>query len=339
MTTSRPTIRDVAERAGVSVATISKVMNGREGIAEDTRQRVRDVVDELGYVSRIGAQSLRAVRTGVIGVLVSGYDPYATEVLKGIAQGAVHLPPLEIMAWSGTVGDAPPPTGWESRLLLRLGGSLIDGAIVVTPSVIDDPLIDLPLVMVDPHRGGARYPSVRVDDRGGARQAVDHLVALGHRRIGYLGGRPDLESARERRAGYLKAMAAHGLPTDGLDAEGDYTRSGAVAPATRLLHLEPRPTAIFAANDMSALCVMDIAQALGLRIPEDLSVIGFDDIPDANRAERHLTTVAQPLGDIGARAVSMLSDLLHGRRPAQRHLRLEAHLTHRDTTAPPRTSA
>lgn len=335
MSFSRPTIRDVADRAGVSVATISKVMNGRDGVAEDTRQRVRNVVDELGYVSRIGAQSLRAMRTGVIGVLVSGFEPYATEVLKGVAQGALHVPAVEIMAWSGTVGDAPPPTGWESRLLLRLGGSLIDGAIVIAPSLIDDPLLDLPLVMVDPHQGGERYPSVRVDDRDGARQAVDHLVGLGHRRIGYLGGRADLESARERRAGYREGMSAHGLSTDGLMTEGDYTWNGAVGPATRLLHLPERPTAIFASNDMSALCVIEIAHAMGLEVPRDLSVIGFDDIPDANRAAHPLTTVAQPLTEIGVQAIAMLSDLLRGRTPEHHHLRLEAHLRTRGTTAPP----
>lgn len=335
MSSPRATIRDVADRAGVSVATISKVMNGRAGVAEETRQHVRHVVDELGYVSRVGAQSLRSLRTGVIGVLVSNFEPYSAEILKGVALGAASLPAVEVMAWSGTVGDVPPPTGWESRLLLRLGGSLIDGAIIVAPSIVDDPLLDLPLVMVDPHRGGDRHPDVRVDDRGGAHQAVDHLVALGHRRIAFLGGRRDLDSARERYRGYLDAMADHGLSPEGLIAEGDYTAPGAVLPATQLLHRDPRPTAIFAANDMSALCVIEIAEAMGLRVPHDLSVIGFDDVPDATRAPHPLTTIAQPLSDIGARAIGMLSDLLRGQSPAQPHLRLEAHLITRGSTAPP----
>lgn len=333
---SRPTIRDVAREAGVSIATISKVMNGREGVAEETRQRVRAAADELGYTSRIGTQSLRAVRTGVIGILVSGFDPYATEVLKGIARGATGLPPLELMAWAGTVGDAPLATGWESRLLQRLGGSLIDGAIIITPSIRDDPLVDIPIVVVDPHEGGQRYPSVRVDDRAGARQAVAHLAGLGHRRIGFIGGRPDLESARERLAGYHEGMAAHGLPVDeSLVTEGDYTWSGAVAPAERLLGHADRPTAVFAASDMSALCLIAAAEARGLRIPEDLSVIGFDDIPDAHSATRSLTTVAQPLARIGATAVEMLSGLLRGSTPPRRHVRLEAQLRAGDTTSAP----
>lgn len=336
-TARRPTIRDVAHEAGVSVSTISKVMNDRDGIADETREHVRRVVERLGYVSRLGAQGMRAARTGVIGVLISDFEPYATEVLKGIARGSVTQPPVELMAWSGTVGDAPLADGWESRLLLRLGGSLIDGAILVTPSMTDDTHVDFPLVIVDPHRGGTRFPSVRVDDRDGARQAVAHLAGLGHRRIGHVTGRPDLESGREREIGFREAMAEHGLVVDPeLVVAGDYTDEGATDPAHQLLTHQRRPTAIFAANDRSALRVMTMAHSLGLRIPEDLSVVGFDDIPDAGRAEPPLTTVAQPLAAIGCAAIELLSRMLRGESPHPRHVRLPAHLVTRGSTAPPR---
>lgn len=327
----RVTITDVARAAGVSVSTISKVMNGRDGIAPTTQEHVRQVIEELGYVGNIGAQSLRARRTGVVGVLVSQFEPYSAEILKGVGAAAEGTD-RETMAWAGASHNPHAPTGWEQKLLGRLAGSLIDGAIIVTPSV-EASSGNFPVVAVDPQRLDLTRPAVSVNDEGGTRSAVAHLVGLGHTRIGYLGGRDDLASAISREAGFRKAMAEAGLAVDERHVQvGDYTAVGAAGPAAKLLDDRDRPTAIVAANDVSALQVVAAARARGLRVPEDLSVVGFDDVPEA--ARQGLTTVAQPLQAIGAMALSMLLDLLAGRELGDPHRQLPTHLIVRDTTAP-----
>ncbi|MFD0867018.1 LacI family DNA-binding transcriptional regulator, partial [Tessaracoccus lubricantis] len=189
----RVTITDVARAAGVSVSTISKVMNGRDGIAPATQQRVLQIINELGYVGNFGAQALRSRRTGVVGVLVSQFEPYSAEILKGVGSAAEGTD-REIMAWAGASHNPHAPTGWETKLLGRLAGSLVDGAIIVTPSV-EPTSGTFPVVAVDPQEAHPSIPTVSVDDEGGMRAAVAHLVELGHARIGYLGGRDDLASA------------------------------------------------------------------------------------------------------------------------------------------------
>nr|NLD39836.1 LacI family transcriptional regulator [Actinomycetales bacterium] len=329
----RVTITDVARAAGVSVSTVSKVMNGRDGIAPATQRHVRGIIEELGYVGNIGAQSLRARRTGVVGVLVSQFEPYSAEVLKGVGSAAEGTD-REIMAWAGASHNPHAPTGWERKLLGRLAGSLIDGAIIVTPSV-EAPPGNFPIVAVDPQRLNPGRPAVYVDDEGGIRSAVNHLVGLGHSRIGYLGGRDDLASAAFRERGFRAAMLDAGIPVDEqLIQVGDYTAVGAAGPAAALLDHPDRPTAIVAANDVSALRVISAAQDRGLRIPEDLSVTGFDDVPEASRAVPGLTTVAQPLHAIGTTAFNMLLDLMAGKEIAELQHRLPTQFIVRGSTAP-----
>ncbi|GAA4907614.1 LacI family DNA-binding transcriptional regulator [Tessaracoccus lubricantis] len=328
----RVTITDVARAAGVSVSTISKVMNGRDGIAPATQQRVLQIINELGYVGNFGAQALRSRRTGVVGVLVSQFEPYSAEILKGVGSAAEGTD-REIMAWAGASHNPHAPTGWETKLLGRLAGSLVDGAIIVTPSV-EPTSGTFPVVAVDPQEAHPSIPTVSVDDEGGMRAAVAHLVELGHARIGYLGGRDDLASAGARERGFRAAMADAGLPVDeSLVQEGDYTMVGAAAPAAALLDHPQRPTAIVAANDVSAIQVMTSARERGLTLPGDLSVVGFDDVPEAARHLPGLTTVAQPLHAIGSLALTMLLDLLAGRELEQLHRKLPTRLVVRGSTA------
>ena len=331
----RVTIRDVAKAAGVSVSTISKVMNNRDGISEATQQRVRAVINDLGYVSSVSARSLRARRTGVIGVLISDFEPYATEVLKGIAQ-ACHGSAVELMAWSGGTRQDASTRGWEQRLIARLAGTVLDAAILIAPSMTSVPFDGFAMVAVDPHEGPGLIPSVRADDRGGAGLAVDHLVGLGHRRIGFLGGRADLASARGREQGFREAMSAHGIAIhERLVVRGDYSLEGASEPARELLTASDPPTAIFAANDLSALRIIEVAREVGVDIPRDVSVVGFDDIPESLRSDPSLTTVAQPMIGIGRRAASDLFELMAGGEPAERDTRLPTRLVVRDSTAAP----
>ncbi len=333
----RVTINDVARAAGVSVSTISKVVNKRDGIAADTQRRVQQVIDDLGYVGSVGARSLRARRTGVVGVLVSQFEPYSAEILKGVglaAQGA----DVEIMAWAGASHGPYAPTGWEHALLASLAGSLIDGAIMVTPSS-QSRSGTFPVVAIDPHAIDPVVPSISVDDEGGARSAVDHLVGLGHTRIGYLGGREDLESALARERGFRVAMLQAGLTVDErIVQHGDYTAAGAEIAATLLLDEPDPPTAVLAANDVSALRIIQAAQARGMDLPADLSVVGFDNIPEASQHGIRLTTIAQPLQDIGAKALQMLLQLLNDRILTQLHRQMPTRLIVRDSTAAPRAT-
>ena len=221
-------MEDVARVAGVSVATVSKVVNQRYGVAQSTIDKVTEVIESLGYEASLGARSLRSHRTNVIGVLVAEFEPFSTELLKGVSS-AIDETGYELLAYSG--GHHGRSVGWERRSLSRLGGTLIDGAILVTPTVVSAPA-EVPVVAVDPHTGPADMPTVDADNVAGAIAATEHLLALGHRRIALLGGREDLESARLREHGFRAAMAAAGVPVDpelvqgGWLPPGDRERSG-----------------------------------------------------------------------------------------------------------------
>ncbi|MGM7670956.1 LacI family DNA-binding transcriptional regulator [Microbacterium sp. A93] len=333
---SRATITDVARIAGVSVSTVSKVVNGRDGIAAATAARVLSVVEELGYETSIVASSLRRSRTGVIGVLLADFEPYSTELLKGISRAAEETS-YELLAYAGGNDDGK-RSNWERRSLSRLGGTLIDGAVVVAPTMSMTNGTSIPVVAIDPHTGIESVPTVDGDNVAGARAATDLLIGLGHRRIAHLGGRPGLESSRLRREGYAEALKGAGIEVDpALDRIGGYRADLTDAPAHELLRLPAgvRPTAIFAANDLSALHVIEVARELGLRVPQDLSVVGFDDIPESSISSPPLTTVTQPLQQMGADALRILISLLAGDAVEEQHLRLPATLTVRESVAAP----
>lgn len=327
----RVTITDVARMAGVSVATVSKVINGRDGVARDTNARVSAVIEDLGYESSLVARSLRSHKTWVIGVLVAGFEPFSAEILKGVAQ-VLEDGDYDLLAYTGAQRGGG--VGWERRYLSRLSGTLIDGAIVVTPTVVDaDP--GVPVVAIDPHTGPLGLPTVDSDNYTGGKLATRHLIELGHRRIGFVAGRPDLESARQREAGYHDALAEAGIPFDPqLTRVGSYLRESAHRPATELLTLPERPSAIFAANDQSAIGVIDIAHQLGLDVPRDLSVVGFDDIPDSAQSTPPLTTVRQPIQQMGAAAVRLLLALIADTQLESTHVRLPVSLVRRGSTGP-----
>ena len=326
----RVTITDVARAAGVSVATVSKVINGRYGVAASTSERVQRVIEDLGYESSLVARSLRSHRTNVIGILVAEFEPFSSEILKGTSQ-AIAGTGYELLAYSGG-GRAGDEAGWERRYLSRLSGTLIDGAILVTPTIVDTGR-SVPVVAIDPHAGPAHMPTVDADNLTGAVLATEHLLALGHRRIGFLGGREDLESSRLREEGYRTALRAAGVRVDPeLVRNGGYRRQTATGPARELLTLPDRPTAIFAANDLSALGTLDVARELGLSVPEDLSVIGFDNVPESALTEPPLTTVAQPMQEMGSEAVRLLVRLMNGTELAGAHVRLPTALVERGST-------
>jgi LacI family transcriptional regulator, galactose operon repressor len=329
----RVTIGDVAAQAGVSIATVSKVINGRYGVAPATLDRVQAVIDELGYESSLVARSLRSRRTNVLGIVVADIEPFSAELLKG-AGAAIRERGYELIVYSGS-GHGKDHSGWERRYISRLGGTLTDGIILVTPTVVD---VDdgTPVVAVDPHTGPSSLPSVHSDNLAGAITATRHLLELGHRRIGFLAGRPDLESARQREQGYRQALSEAGIAVDpDLIRVGDYELEMSQEPARQLLTLADRPTAVFAANDLSAMQTMHVARTLGLGVPGDVSVVGFDNIPESALIEPPLTTIDQSIQEMGRRAVELLIDVIDGATGRVRQVTLPTRLVVRQSTGVP----
>lgn len=327
----RVKMADVARTAGVSVATVSKVVNGRYGVAQATVERVQQVIHELGYEASLGAQSLRSHRTNVLGILVAEFEPFSTELLKG-ASREVAGSGYQLLAYSSGDGKGA-AIGWERRSLARLSGTLIDGAVIVTPTVVETKH-GFHVVAVDPHTGPSGLPTVDSDNFAGAVLATNYLLSLGHRRIGHISGRPDLESARLREAGFRKAMADAGVPVDErLVRVGGFRVESAAGTAAELLALPDRPTAIFAGNDLSAISTMDTARSMGLTVPDDLSVIGFDNVPESALVDPPLTTIAQPLQRMGAEALRLLIDLIRGVE-RDTHIRLPTELVIRASCRP-----
>ena len=326
----RATIRDVAAQAGVSVATVSKVVNRRYGVSAATLDRVQKVVDELGYQSSIVASSLRSHRTNVLGVLVADLEPFSTELLKGAAR-AVRGTGYELVIYSAG-GTAAERVGWERRYLSRLGGTLIDGAVLVTPTVVDTQT-GLPVVAVDPHTGPSPVPTVAADNLRGARLATEYLLGLGHRRVAFIGGRADLQSARLRLLGYQQALTAASVPeAPELVVEGDFSQERARELTLSLFRLDDPPSAVFASNDLAALGVLDAAAHVGLSVPRELSVVGFDNVPESVLSRPTLTTVAQPIQQMGHRALTMLVAQLNG-EAVEEHVILPTELVLRGSTA------
>jgi LacI family transcriptional regulator, galactose operon repressor len=317
---SRVTIRDVAAQAGVSVATVSKVLNQRYGVAAATSARVRAVIEELGYEASLVAQSLRNHRTNVIGVLVADLEPFSTELLKGAAD-AIRGSGFELVVYSagGRTGDQE---GWERRYLSRLSGTLVDGAILVTPAVAHAGLPGTPVVAVDPHTGPTDVPTIDSDSLRGGQLATEHLLSLGHKEIAMLTGRADLRSAQLRETGFRRALGAAGMAVrEEFVVPGGYDAVVSARSARELLCRADRPTAVFAANDLSAIATVEVARELGLRVPDDLSVVGFDNIPESALCTPPLTTVDQPIREMGYRAIAMLIDLIGEAEPHDRRVR------------------
>lgn len=301
------TIIDVAQRAGVSYATVSRVINNETYVKDATRQRVQQALAELGYVANRQARSLRGGRTNMIGLLVRDFGSgYIGEIIRGIDQelGERHY---DLLLYT-THGRGQR----ESDYVATLMRGMVDGLLLVLPRTPEAYLTKLrqahfPHVLID-HQGIDRAgPAVGATNWQGGYDATTHLINLGHRRIGLITGELGLGCAVDRREGYCAALCAHGLAVDPtLIATGDFTQSAGYNGAKQLLTLASPPTALFASNDMMAFGAMEAIREHGLRIPEDLSILGFDDIPQAAGVHPPLTTVRQPLEAMGRVATQML---------------------------------
>lgn len=303
----RPTIKDVAKRAGVSVSTVSYVMNDSGPVADGTRARVLAAVAELGYAPNQSARSLKRGRVASMGLIVPDLrNQFFALIAEGVVDAAQASDVLVVLCATDASEERE---AYFSTLLRtqRLDGVIYLSGTGVSPGALVELTAQRSVVFVDERLVGIDVPFVGSDNRRGAREAMAHVLAAGHTRVAIVGGPPALWSAEQRLAGYREALAAAGLDPDTVPVvAGDYRQASGVAAAERLLAGPTRPTAVVCANDLMAIGVLEHCRAAGLRVPDDVSVTGFDDVPLAALLASPLTTVRQPAREMGRDAARLL---------------------------------
>jgi LacI family transcriptional regulator len=330
----RTTLAEIAAEAGVSLPTVSKVLNDRGDVAPATRARVRELLSRHRYergraAARHGLRVFSVVFTGL-------QDPWAVEILRGIEEWCARH--------SAAVMLSAVPHGGEN-LAAALDGRRCDGVLLATTR-LTVPVADalrasaLPAVVVDPASDAPPdLPSVGATNWAGGLAAAEHLIALGHRRIAVITGPACFHCSLARLDGFRSALDRAGIAAGpALARYGDFSVEGGLSRAAELLALPDPPTAIFAGNDQQALGTYEAARQRGLRVPEDLSVVGFDGLPIARWASPPLTTVWQPLAEMGTAAARMLGHLIEDRAPHPNRVELSTELIVRASTSPPLSS-
>lgn len=326
----RVTLADIAAVAGVSVATVSKVRNGRADVAARTRSRVEALLADFNYAARG-----HTGRPRLVDLVFADLSPWAVEIIRGAEEAASAEGCC--IAVSVVSGEAS-----TEEWLARLSTSQADGVILVLTELSSAhrarlAAMQMPVVIVDPvGQPDPRIPSIGATNWAGGLMATEHLIEIGHRRIGTITGRPSLLCSQARLDGYRAALERAGLSADpGLIYSGDFQFEAALVAATDMMELTDPPTAIFAGSDMQAMGVYEAARLHKLRIPDDLSVVGFDDLPMSAWVSPPLTTIVQPLAQMAAMATRTVLDLLAGRIDASgSRIELTTSLIVRASTAP-----
>lgn len=318
-TTESPSIRVVARAANVSVATVSRVLNGTGPVRDATRRRVLEAVEELAYVPHSAARSLSTRRTQSVGVLLPDlHGEFFSELIRGIDLTARRAG-FHVLV-SGSHSDPA-----EVEAVLRTLHGRVDGLIVLATGLSGDVRAArlprrMPIVLLnesDP-RGG--HDSIRIDNRGGARSATEHLLELGHRRLAMIRGPEENSDAAERLQGFRDALAAHGLAAEPRWLlEGDFREESGYRAGAALAGLEPRPTAVFAANDAMAIGCLQALRERGLAVPADVALAGFDDIPISRFLSPPLTSVRVAIAEMGGRAMERLIQAIERDPATPRH--------------------
>lgn len=330
------TIIDVAKEAGVSYSTVSRVVNNKSYVKPETRARVLQAMTRLGYQANPQARSLAGGRSNVIGLLVVDLTTqYVGEIIRGI-DDVLTTNQYELMLYTTHRRKRK-----ESAYVNMMARGLADGLLILLPRDPEAYLRSLrqrefPYVLIDQFGIDDSDLTVTATNETGGYDATKHLIDLGHRRIGIITGWMDMLSARDRLNGYRAALKAHDIPYDeDLVYEGDFTQLAGFHGTNHLLDLPQPPTAIFASSDLTAMGVFDATRARNLNVPAELSVVGFDDVPVSSVLVPKLTTVRQPLVDMGQCATKILIDLIQNPEEKQSSVILPTKLIVRESTAPP----
>jgi LacI family transcriptional regulator len=299
------TIKDVAREAKVSVASVSRALNGQGGVTAETMDRIREAAARLRYIPHGAARSLITRRTHTIGALLPDlYGEFFSELIRGIDLAA-RTHGLQLLVSSSHDGAA------EAAAALRAMQGRVDGLLVMSPHADAAFLrqnlpVGLPTVLMNTALDGDDYAALSVDNTGGSRLVVEHLLGAGCRRIAFIQGPAKNHDVAEREQGYRDTLAAHGCQA--IVLPGDFNEESGYRAGQQLVAMRPRPDAVFAANDMMAIGCMAAIREAGLRIPEDIAVAGFDDVPMARYVSPALTTVRVRIAELGKAALEQLAE-------------------------------
>src|SRR5712691_6889058 len=318
MNPGNTTIRDVARLSGVSPMTVSRVINDSERVSPATRKRVEDAISELGYVPSRLARGLSRQRTGTLAVIVPGVaNPFFTAVVRAAEEVARRADYHVILC------DTRADLSVERDVIEELIAHRVEGMVIAPVSDRSATHLrrlaafGVPFVLIDRTIPGVDCDVVLGDSSGGARQLVEHLISLGHRRIGFIVESDNVSTARDRRRGYEAALSAAGIALDpALVAHAAPDPSGGSAGMGRLLELEERPTAVFTVNNLGAI---EAVREAGLEVPDDVALVCFDDIEYASRLYPFLTAMEQPAQTFGTLGTQLLLERIEGRGPERRH--------------------
>lgn len=313
------TIKDVAKRAGFSVATVSRVLNAKALVRAETRRRVEAAAAELRYTPNRAARSLITRKTHTLGIVLPGlYGEFFSEILRGIdAMARRHDYHLLVSGSHNRQG--------EIAAAVEAMHGRVDGLLVMSPGIDAVDLASrlpgsLPVVLLNGDPGNGIFDAIKIDNQGSARAMVRHLIGNGHRRVAIIQGDPGNADAIERLAGYRAALAESGTsPEEGWELAGNFTERSGHRAAQAILELRPRPTAVFAANDAMAIGAMAALREAGVRVPAEMAVAGFDDIPISRYTSPSLTSVRVPIRRLGTCAMEWLIEALENGSDRARH--------------------
>lgn len=329
-------IRDVARLAGVSVATVSRALSNPEKVSAESLDKVHTAIAQVGYRPNMLARNFRSARAYTVVVLVPDIaNPFYSLFIRALEDRAQQK------GYAVLLGDTRGTPEREMEYIRRVETRLADGIVQLRPSS-EKSQNNIPPDIPCVNACGCEYttgPAIRIDNRAAAKTMVNYLISLGHRRIGVISGLKDNPHAIDRLEGYKEALTEAGIPFEkDLVAEGDFTMWSGLNAAFQFCNMKVRPTAIFSMNDEMAIGAMQTLKNQGIRIPEDMSVTGFDDIAYAKYSDPSLTTISQPAEEMGKMAMDMLLRIIEGETLSQRECVLPTEFIIRKSTGPAKTS-